>query len=128
MIKQINLDSYISFQEKVKAKYKHLCRKFKLLRFICQDKDYDYIFLIKLMRIKIENMKSFHINSDILEKNSDYWEVIQSMDDCIILLNKIEEDDYDLYYRDWNDAQNAMSKDLEKFWYIFKNNFKKWWE
>lgn len=93
--------------------------------FVWRDRDFDHSFLLNVMIFKLERMaKHFKTHQFTVG-----WEdQVAQIEECIMLLKRVEEDNYLFEYSNFQDAEDAAHTDLYRVGHIFATHLRGWWD
>ena len=102
-------------------------------RIIWEDRDWDHMYLLAVMKKKIEQME---ITERKFSLHASAPRHAQQLRVCRLLINRIERDDYCLYPDDWNRMGNKrawqheeylMQQDYDLLFKIMPKYIREWW-
>ena len=95
-------------------------------RILDEDRDWDWYFLLVIMRNKLERMSKMFKSEHAFTLHSE--DRAAEMDIVIDALNRLIEDNYIMDYDSYEQMQEAQSKDLYLAFDTMKENVLGWWD
>lgn len=95
-------------------------------RILDEDRDWDWYFLLVIMRHKLERMSKMFKSEHAVALHSE--DRAAEMDIVIDALNRLIEDNYIMDYDSYEQMQEAQSKDLDIAFDTMKENILGWWD
>jgi len=141
--------------KKVKYFFKWIVKVFQYAVFLWNDRDYDYVYILKLLKYKLKRTRKYILKDSLIVEAKDIYNEIKTAEDLIdkILECNYYEEEFDEHFkkygslwehdflseedkiksnkefgRIWRKKHKALEDDWNKFWDLLRDKFRGWWD